>query len=208
MTATPPGAAAGLRARVVKWVAGLPLFRRWMVIASGHARRHPPHRKPLAMDADPQARKLSCGLVIVNDRAEVLLCHVTGHDHWDLPKGGLRAGESTVEAALRETEEETGLVLGADMLLDLGRLPYRPRKDLHLYALRMQRFDTAGLVCRSRFVDGRGERQPEMDGFRWVPFAQVAAFASHRLAVVLTQRLDLRALLDDLQAREPFALAA
>ena len=34
-------------------------------------------------------RRLSCGIVIVNDARELLLCHVTGHDHWDLPKGCL-----------------------------------------------------------------------------------------------------------------------
>jgi len=39
-------------------------------------------------------RRLSCGVVIVNDAHELLLCHVTGHDHWDLPKGGAMAGET------------------------------------------------------------------------------------------------------------------
>ena len=51
------------------------------------------------------ARKLSCGIVILNDAAELLLCHVTGHDHWDLPKGGAMAGETPLQAALRETAE-------------------------------------------------------------------------------------------------------
>ena len=45
-------------------------------------------------------RRLSCGIVIVNDARELLLCHVTGHDHWDLPKGGAMDGETALRAAL------------------------------------------------------------------------------------------------------------
>ena len=87
-------------------------------------------------------RRLSCGLVIVNDARELLLCHVTGHDHWDLPKGGAMAGETALQAALRETREECGLELDAEMLVDLGRLPYRARKDLHLFGVHLPRLDT------------------------------------------------------------------
>ena len=40
------------------------------------------------------ARRLSCGILILNPQRELLLCHVTGQDHWDLPKGGMHAGET------------------------------------------------------------------------------------------------------------------
>ena len=53
-------------------------------------------------------RRLSCGILILNAQHELLLCHVTGQDHWDLPKGGAHADESPLQAALRETREETG----------------------------------------------------------------------------------------------------
>ncbi|MBC7938443.1 MAG: NUDIX hydrolase, partial [Chitinophagaceae bacterium] len=109
-------------------------------------------------------KRLSCGVVIVNDAAELLLCHVTGQGHWDLPKGGPDHGESPLQTALRETREETGLQLEADRLLDLGRLAYRAHKDLHLFATRLPRFDPALLWCESRFADATGIRRPEMDG--------------------------------------------
>lgn len=151
-------------------------------------------------------RKLSCGVVIVNDAAELLLCHVTGHDHWDLPKGGAKPGEPALSAALRETQEETGLVLDPQALLDLGRLPYRPRKDLHLFGTRLERVDTATLVCESRFADARsGLRLPEMDGFAWVPFERVAAHCTRKLAAVLCERLDLAALLLRLRTQDRLA---
>ena len=45
-------------------------------------------------------RRLSCGIVIVNDARELLLCHVTGHDHWDLPKGGAMDGETALRGQI------------------------------------------------------------------------------------------------------------
>jgi 8-oxo-dGTP pyrophosphatase MutT (NUDIX family) len=154
-------------------------------------------------------RRLSCGVVIVNDAQELLLCHVTGHDHWDLPKGGAMAGETALQAALRETREECGLELEAATLVDLGRLPYRARKDLHLFGTRLPRLDTRTLRCESRFTDGdSGQRWPEMDDFGWFPFAQVPQRCTRKLSAVLCERLDLAALLLRLQQHKEAALAA
>jgi len=151
-------------------------------------------------------RRLSCGIVIVNDAHELLLCHVTGHAHWDLPKGGSKAGETPLQAALRETREECGLALEPAALLDLGRLPYRARKDLHLFGVRAPRLDTRTLHCESRFTDGEtGVRLPEMDDFGWFPFAQVPQHCTRKLAAVLCDRLDLASLLARLQALEAVA---
>ena len=141
-------------------------------------------------------KRISCGVVVFNDEAELLLCHVTGQDHWDLPKGGLDEGETPLQAALRETREETGLALDAAGLLDLGRMPYRARKDLHLFATRLPRIDPGLLSCESRFSDTvTGARLPEMDGFGWFPFSQIPELCSPKLATVLTERLNLPGLL-------------
>jgi 8-oxo-dGTP diphosphatase len=47
---------------------------------------------------------------------EVLVVHRPRYDDWSFPKGKALAGESDEECALREVEEETGLVceLGAE----------------------------------------------------------------------------------------------
>lgn len=150
----------------------------------------------------PQARRLSCGVVLLTDAAELLLCHVTGHDHWDLPKGGAHEDETPLQAALRETREETALVLAADSLLDLGRMSYGSRKDLHLFAARMPRLDTEQLWCESRFDDlGSGEALPEMDGFGWFAFRDVPVQCSRKMCQVLRERLDLREVLAALSER-------
>ena len=40
----------------------------------------------------------------------VILVHRPKYDDWSLPKGKLQRGEDEADAALREVEEETGLV--------------------------------------------------------------------------------------------------
>ncbi len=154
-------------------------------------------------------KRLSCGIVVLNDAAELLLCHVTGQDHWDLPKGGAHPGESALQAALRETQEETGLQLAAADLHDLGRLDYRPKKDLHLFATLMPRFDTATLHCDSHFSQYiTGRRLPEMDGYGWFSFERIDTLCTPKMTAVLRGGIDLPRVLGQLLRRAPFGLAA
>ena len=139
-------------------------------------------------------RRLSCGTVIVTGSRELLLCHVTGQRHWDLPKGGIHDGESPLEAALRETREETGLVIDPAAVLDLGQREYTGKKDLHLFALASPRIDPAQLHCVTCFVErGSGRERPEMDGFGWFAFDRIGELCTPKLAAVL-EALDLESL--------------
>ena len=47
--------------------------------------------------------------IITDDNDRVLLCHRRDFDLWNLPGGGVEAGESPWDALVREIEEETGL---------------------------------------------------------------------------------------------------
>ena len=47
--------------------------------------------------------------VIFDDQRRVLLCHRRDMDAWNLPGGGIEAGESPWDAAVREVREEVGL---------------------------------------------------------------------------------------------------
>src|SRR5450755_3010149 len=111
----------------------------------------------------PRPRRLSCGIVVLAPTRELLLCHVTGQRHWDLPKGGIHAGESPRQAALRETAEETSLAFTAEALAD--------------------RVDPRRMCCESTFVErGSSRTLPEMDGFGWFAFGRVAELCTPRLA--------------------------
>ena len=50
----------------------------------------------------------SAGGIIYNDKNEVVIVN-QNHDSWSLPKGHIDSGESSLEAALREIYEETGI---------------------------------------------------------------------------------------------------
>ena len=137
-------------------------------------------------------KRLSCGVVILNRERELLLCHVTGQNHWDLPKGGIDPGETPIEAAVRETREESGLRLQPEALRDLGRFAYTNKKNLHLFACLMPRFDLKELRCESRYLDRYSGRQlPEMDGFGWFAFDRVAVLCTPKMAQVLGSKVGL-----------------
>jgi 8-oxo-dGTP pyrophosphatase MutT (NUDIX family) len=146
-------------------------------------------------------KALSCGILVLNARAELLLCHATGTLVWDIPKGGAEPGESPLAAALRETAEETGLRFAADDLHELGRFDYRPAKDLHLYATLAERIDPRMLNCESRFRDIWGRLRPEMDAYAWTAFDRVHRRCARRMRELLTERLSLSDLLAQLQQR-------
>jgi len=107
----------------------------------------------------------SCG-VIVTDGRRLLLGHATRSPRWDIPKGVAEPGESFVAAAVRELEEETGLVVPANALRDLGVHAYMAGKDLALFAWTPAEMPLAHrLVCRSMFALRSGAMVPEFDKF-------------------------------------------
>lgn len=137
---------------------------------------------------------LSCGLVLLNEDGDVLLAHATETRHWDIPKGAPDPGENDRDAALRETREETGLVLDSHALIELGRFPYRRDKELHLFATRLRRAEVAldTLTCTSMFKSYHtGRLIPEMDAYRWTTADEVPQYASQSLTRLFAQTLTL-----------------
>lgn len=53
--------------------------------------------------------KVAAFVVIFDKKGRVLLSHRRDMDLWNLPGGGVDSGELPIEAAVRETREETGL---------------------------------------------------------------------------------------------------
>ena len=61
--------------------------------------------------------------VIFDSSKRVLLCHRTDIDLWNLPSGAMEQGETPWEAAVREVEEEVGLVVKIERLLGVYSRP-------------------------------------------------------------------------------------
>ena len=68
-------------------------------------------KQELGLKAQKTAREISAGLVVFRQTEEgpkfLLLYH--GGRYWNFPKGHIEAEEKSLEAAVRETEEETGI---------------------------------------------------------------------------------------------------
>lgn len=55
--------------------------------------------------------------ILFDDQQRVLLCHRRDMDAWNLPGGGVEAGELPTEATIREVLEETGLAVTVQRLV-------------------------------------------------------------------------------------------
>lgn len=127
----------------------------------------------------------SCGTLVVNDAGLLLLCHVTGTAHWDIPKGLRDPGETPLRAAARELFEEAGVVFDDSRYVDLGVFDYRRDKRLHLFRVDAgsELGDLAALRCTSFFPHRiTGKPTPEADGYRWATADEVRSLCWPRMA--------------------------
>jgi len=107
--------------------------------------------------AKSSSKKISSGTLLYRltpGGCEVLLVHPSGNYNrgkpWSLPKGQPEPGESLVDAARRETWEETGVLAGE--LRDWGHVVYRKSgKQVHCFCGPAPR--TAAPHCASWEVD-------------------------------------------------------
>lgn len=92
--------------------------------------------------------QISVFAIIRDDAGRVLLSRRTDNGWFNLPGGKVEAGESVVEALMREVWEETGLVVKVEGLIGL----YTKRKK-HGFTLTFGARIMAGQLCPSDEAD-------------------------------------------------------
>lgn len=138
----------------------------------------------------------TAGIFIINNKNEILLTHATNSaiKYWGIPKGLVDSGETHLDAAIREVDEETGIkFLNPKKIKFLGNMKYKnnpktlaafyvfledlDHSDLFIEGKDGKTVDKVGdidpslLYCRS-MVEPKKEGDkpfPEVDAFRWFP---------------------------------------
>ena len=99
---------------------------------------------------------------------EFAVIHRPRYDDWSFPKGKGHQGEHPLRAAVRETEEETGIVARLGRRLPTSRYPIGERiKQVEYWAARP--------VASSAFTPNS-----EVDEVIWLPAAEAEALLSYR----------------------------
>jgi 8-oxo-dGTP pyrophosphatase MutT (NUDIX family) len=133
------------------------------------------------------ARATSAGGVVHREaggRTEIVLVHRRTPRLWALPKGTPDAGETLQETALRETREETGLVVKAEEAL--GSISYvfvrsrtRFHKTVHFYLMRPVGGDTS-------------LHDHEFDDVRWFQLEEALEVMTHATERGMVEEAALR----------------
>lgn len=121
--------------------------------------------------------KTSVGIIIRLKSGEIALGRTTGRSGqrvWTICKGGIELGETYIQTAIRELEEESGVDLNknAQLLKELNTEIFHeyimPDKRVILYLLDDQQgiLDNFNFYCRSNFLDKNGRSLPEICEFR------------------------------------------
>ncbi len=118
----------------------------------------------------------TAGIFFIRKDYHVLICHPTKHKEnvWSIPKGRIEDGEDEIDAAVRETFEETNIDVSDWLIIhNLEPAPYPSGKKV-LYGLALFEsqnrfsFDLFDIKCNSNVPLDLGGF-PEMDGYKWVP---------------------------------------
>lgn len=130
----------------------------------------------------PEKMILSAGIIVVRkEGGGWQYLFLRAFRNWDFPKGETRAGESTLETAVRETREETGIT---GLRFDWGEVskatePYNRGKKVARYYLARTSADQVVFSVNPE-IGG-----PEHHEYRWLSGDELERMAPDRLLPVI-----------------------
>lgn len=127
---------------------------------------------------DSQGFRPNVGIIICNQRDQLLWAKRIGQNAWQFPQGGVRHGERLQQALYRELKEEVGLDPDDVEIISStkGWLYYELPKNLirqHSSPLcigQKQKWYLLRLCGDEKKIDLRANGSPEFDDWRWVSF--------------------------------------
>ena len=130
----------------------------------------------------------TCGFFIIDENNKILIVHPTNAKDtiWSIPKGRLDNGETELEAAYREVNEETNIDLlnYEGKIIPLGRAKYKKRrKILCAFVFEYNGIFKEKLKCKT-FVK---RKFPEVDKYKWVTFKKAFELI-HETQQILLQK--------------------
>lgn len=117
----------------------------------------------------------SVNVVVLNDVGGFLLIRRTDNGNWALPGGAMDPGESMTQAAVRETEEETGVQCEVTGLVGVYT---NPRHVIH-YTSNDEVRQECSLVYTARVIAGEPRPSNESSQVRWVRGEDIDAYRMH-----------------------------
>jgi len=128
--------------------------------------------------AAPKANSLvpSVNVVVVNDAGEVLMIRRSDNDNWAVPGGAIDLGESMVEAAIRETLEESGIECRVTGIVGI----YTDPRHVILYTSNGEARQEFSIVLTASAVSGTPTPSDESSEVAWVRRADLDGYSMDR----------------------------
>ena len=118
----------------------------------------------------------SVNVVVTNSSGEVLLIRRSDNQNWAVPGGAIDLGESMVQAAVRETKEETGVDCEITGLVGI----YTDPKHVILYTSNGEVRQEFSIVLTARAVGGQLTPSSESTEVCWVHASEILSYSMDR----------------------------
>jgi 8-oxo-dGTP pyrophosphatase MutT (NUDIX family) len=109
-------------------------------------------------------------------KAAALLIRRSDNDNWAVPGGAIDLGESLVQAAVRETREETGILCEVTGLVGI----YTNPRHVILYTSNGEVRQEFSILLTGTAVGGEPTPSSESSEVRWVPREELGGYQMDR----------------------------